>query len=174
MPDLPPRVVYGQNVFVASTAYIGGDVIIGDDCTIMHHVTIRGDVAPIRLGNRVNIQDGCVLHCNRDVMLELEDDVGVGHRAVIHCQRIGANSLIGTGAVLLDNAVVGRGCIVAAGALVTAGFRVPDGTVVMGVPARVVRPMEDRDRAYQAHVVQSYLTLGRLHAAGKYPNQPPE
>lgn len=166
--------MYGRNVFVASTAYIGGDVIIGDDCTIMHHVTIRGDVAPIRLGNRVNIQDGCVLHCNRDVMLELEDDVGVGHRAVIHCQRIGANSLIGTGAILLDNAVVGRQCIVAAGALVTAGFRVPDGMVVMGAPARVVRPVEDRDRVYQARVVQSYLTLGRLHAAGKYPNQPPE
>jgi len=104
MSILPHQVVYGRNVYVAPTAYVGGDVVIGDDCTIMHHVTIRGDVAPIRLGNRVNIQDGCVLHCNRNVTLELGDEVAVGHRAVVHCHRIGAGSLIGTGALLLDDA----------------------------------------------------------------------
>jgi len=171
---LPPRVVYGRNVFVAPTAYVGGDVFIGDDCIIMHHVAIRGDVAPIRLGNRVNIQDGCVLHCNCDVPLELEDDVAVGHRAVVHCHRVGAGSLVGIGALLLDDVVVGRGCIIAPGSVLAPRFVVPDGMVVMGIPGRITRAVEDRDRAYQARVIQGYLTLGRLHADGKYPNQSPE
>jgi carbonic anhydrase/acetyltransferase-like protein (isoleucine patch superfamily) len=174
MSILPHQVVYGRNVYVAPTAYVGGDVVIGDDCTIMHHVTIRGDVAPIRLGNRVNIQDGCVLHCNRNVTLELGDEVAVGHRAVVHCHRIGAGSLIGTGALLLDDAVVGCGCVVAPGAVLAPRSVVPDGMVAMGIPARIVRPVREPDRAYHARVVQGYLTLGRRHAAGEYPHQPPE
>jgi carbonic anhydrase/acetyltransferase-like protein (isoleucine patch superfamily) len=140
----------------------------------MHHVTIRGDVAPIRVGRRVNIQDGAVLHCNRGVTLEVEDDVGIGHRAVVHCRRIGSGSLIGIGALVLDNSVIGRGCLVAAGAVVTPGTVVPDGKVVMGTPAKPVRDATDEHRRYQALVVESYLNLGSLHAAGKYPSVVPE
>jgi len=170
----PHHVVFGRDVYVAPTAYIAGDVVIGDECTIMHHVVIRGDVAPIRIGRRVNIQDGAVLHCNRDVTLEIADEVAIGHRAVVHGKRIGPRSLIGIGALVLDGVEIGAGCIVAPGAVVPPGTVVPDGKVLMGVPAQVVRDANDRDRAYHARVIDGYKMLRRLHAAGEYPPARPE
>jgi len=164
------RSVIGRNVFIAQTATVCGEVIIGDDSTIMHHVTIRGDVGPITLGSRVNVQDGSVLHTKTGVPLDIADDVSIGHRAVVHCRRVGRRSLIGTGAIVLDDAEVGEGCIVAAGALVTPGTIVPDGKVVVGMPARATRDVTDADRGYIDHVIQRYLELGRQHAAGRYPS----
>jgi len=140
----------------------------------MHHVVIRGDVAPIRIGRSVNIQDGTVLHCNKGVPLEIGDDVTIGHRAVVHCKRVGPGSLIGIGSVVLDDAEVGDNCIVAPGAVVTPGLQVPDGTVVMGIPGRVVRDVADADREYLRRAVAGYRALNELHAAGKYPAEFPE
>ncbi len=157
-------------MYVAPSAYVGGDVTLGDDCTVMHQAVIRGDLAPVRIGNRVNFQDGTIVHTDIGVPLEIEDDVGVGHGAVIHCRSVGAGTLIGIGAIILDDCRIGRGCIVGAGAVVTPGAVVPDGKVVMGVPAAVVRDTTDAEAGYQRKVIRTYIELGRRHAEGRYPN----
>ncbi len=164
----------GSGVYIASTAYVGGDVTLGDDCTVMHHVTIRGDVSAITVGKRVNIQDGTVLHTKTDVPMDLADDIGIGHRAVVHCRRVARHTLIGIGAIVLDDAEVGEDCLIAAGALVTPGTIIPDGSVVMGMPAKVVRAVNAADLEYIDFVVGNYQRLNRLHADGLYPNVAPQ
>ena len=160
----------GRNVYIAPTAYVGGDITIGDDCTIMHHVVIRADIASIRIGARVNIQDGSIVHTPHGTALDIGDDVGIGHRAVIHGRRIGARTLIGIGSILLDDCEVGARCVVAAGALLPPGMIIPDQKVVMGIPARIVRDVTDDDLRMIDHVTKSYLELGPRHAAGEFPN----
>jgi len=97
VPTVEPKL--GSEVYIASTAYVGGDVEIGDRSTVMHHVMIRGDIAAIRLGARVNIQDGAIVHTKNGVPLDIADDVGVGHRAIVHCRRVGSRTLIGMGSI---------------------------------------------------------------------------
>lgn len=167
---LIPRPVIGKHVYIAETSFVAGDVHIGDHSTIMHHVMIRGDIAPIRIGARVNIQDGSVVHIQRGVPLEIADGVGVGHRAVVHCRSVGARSLIATGAIVLDGCEIGERCIIAAGTVLTPGTKIPDGSVVMGVPGKIVRQTTASDLAIIDHVVESYVELGRLHASGMFPN----
>ena len=109
----------GRNCFIAENAAIIGDVEIGDDCSIWYGAVLRGDVNPIRLGNRVNIQDGAVLHTlYKKSVVEIGDDVSVGHNAVIHGAKVGNDVLVGMGAVLLDGVEVADGSIIAAGAVV--------------------------------------------------------
>jgi len=168
--NLPDRVIIGKDVYLAPTAYVGGDVTLGDGCTVMHHVVIRGDVSPIRIGARCNIQDGTILHTNRGVPMDIEDDVSIGHRAVVHCRRLGAGTLIGIGAIVLDDCEIGRSCLIAAGAVLAPNTIVPDGKVVMGVPGKIVRDVNENEREYFREITASYLHLGRLHAAGTYPN----
>ncbi len=170
MSQNPIRPTIGRNVYIAPTAYVGGDVAIGDDSTVMHHVTIRGDVSAITIGQRVNVQDGTIIHTKSGVPLDIADDVSIGHRAVVHCRRIGRGTLIGIGAILLDDAEIGKGCIVAAGALVPPGMIIPDGKLVVGLPARITRDVTQEDREYLDRVGASYIVLGRQHAAGRYPN----
>jgi len=170
MSQNPIRPTIGRNVYIAPTAYVGGDVTIGDDSTVMHHVTIRGDVSAITIGQRVNVQDGTIIHTKSGVPLDIADDVSIGHRAVVHCRRIGRGTLIGIGAILLDDAEIGKGCIVAAGALVPPGMIIPDGKLVVGLPARITRDVTPEDREYLGRVGASYIVLGRQHAAGRYPN----
>ena len=160
----------GRSVYIAPTAFVAGRVTLGDHCSVWHHVMIRGDVAAIRIGKRVNIQDGAIVHTETDVDLDIADEVAIGHRAVVHCRRVGRATLIGIGAIVLDRAEIGEGCIVAAGALVPPGMKVPDGKVVMGVPAKVVRETTEDERAYHRHVVERYVQLAGKHAGGMYPN----
>ena len=168
--DLPDRVTLGNDVYIAPTAYVGGEVALGDGCTIMHHVVIRGDVSAIRIGRRCNIQDGAIVHTNRGVALDIADDVAVGHRAVVHCRSVGPGTLIGIGSIVLDDCEIGAGCIIAAGALLPPNTKIPDGKLVMGVPGKIARDVKDEERLYIREVIESYLHLGRLHASGKYPN----
>lgn len=163
----------GRGVYIAPTAYVGGDVTLGDECTIMHHVVIRGDVSAIRIGLRVNVQDGSVVHTKGGTPLDIADDVAIGHLACVHCRRVGPRSLIGIHSCVLDDAEIGADCIVAAAALVPPGMIVPDGKVVAGLPARIVRDVTDDDRRYIRYVVENYRKLGREHAAGRYPSCSP-
>ncbi len=163
-----PRI--GERVYIAPTAYVAGDLIVGDDTTIMHHVMIRADVSAIRIGARCNVQDGAIIHTKTGVPLDIDDDVAIAHRAVVHCRRVRSHTLIGIGAIVLDDAEIGQNCIVAAGALVPPRMIVPDGKVVVGTPARIVRDVTDEDRAYTRFVLDNYLRLGREHAAGRFPN----
>jgi carbonic anhydrase/acetyltransferase-like protein (isoleucine patch superfamily) len=160
----------GQNVYIAPTAYVGGEVTIGDECTIMHHVTIRGDVSKITIGRRVNVQDGTIIHTLTGVPLEIGDEVVIGHRAVVHCRRVGNRVLIGIGAVVLDNCELGDGALIAAGAVISPGTIVPPGKLVAGVPGKVLRDVTEQQRGYVDYALQNYARLNRDHAAGRYPN----
>jgi carbonic anhydrase/acetyltransferase-like protein (isoleucine patch superfamily) len=164
------KVVVGKSVYIAPTSYVGGHVVLGDHCTVMPHASIRGDFAPIRLGQRVNVQDGTVLHTDLDVPLEIGDDVTIGPGAVVHCTSVGAGSLVGIRATLLDGVVLGKNCMVAIGAVVTPGTEVPDGMLVAGAPARVQRPVTDHERAELRLTVEAYVKLGAQHWAGRFPN----
>lgn len=166
----PIHPVLGRDVYIAPTSYVGGDVVIGDQSTIMHHVMIRGDIAPIRIGARVNIQDGSVVHTPHGTPLDIADEVGVGHRAIVHCRRISSRSLIGMGSILLDDCEIGSRCLIAAGSVLAPRTIVPDGSVVMGIPGKIVRKTTERDLEIIDHVIRSYLNLGRLHASGRFPN----
>lgn len=129
----------GKNCFLADNAVLVGDVVIGDDCSIWYGAVLRGDVNPIRLGNRVNIQDGAVLHTlYRKSVVEIGDDVSVGHNAVIHGAKVGNDVLVGMGAILMDRAEIASGTIIAAGAVVLSDARLEPG-VYAGVPARKVK-----------------------------------
>ena len=127
----------GERCFLAENAAIIGDVIMGDDCSIWYGAILRGDVNPIRIGNRVNIQDGTVLHTlyQRSVV-EIEDDVSVGHNVTIHGAKVCKGALIGMGSTLLDYVEVGEGAVVAAGSVVLSKTIIEPYTLWAGVPAR--------------------------------------
>jgi len=163
------RLIDLGGIFVAESAVIVGDVELGPGTNVWPFVAIRGDVAPIRVGRRVSIQDHVMLHCRHGVALEIGDDVVIGHHACVHCARVGSGTLVGIGSRILDDAVIGAGCVVAAGAVVTPGTKVPEGMVVAGVPARVLRPVEQRDRDYVARVAARYVRLAASHVAGGFP-----
>ena len=130
---------FGENCFIAENAAIIGDVIMGDDCSIWYSTVLRGDVNSIKIGNRVNIQDGAVLHTlYKKSIVEIGDDVSVGHNAIIHGAKIGSRVLIGMGAVIMDNVVVPDDTIVAAGAVVLSNSILEPG-IYAGVPAKKVK-----------------------------------
>jgi len=130
----------GKNCFLAENATIIGDVAIGDDCSIWYNTVIRGDVNSIKIGNKVNIQDGSVLHTTYlKTVIEIGDNVSVGHNVIIHGARIGNNVLIGMGAIIMDNASVGENSIIAAGAVVLENTIVEPGSVFGGVPAKFIK-----------------------------------
>jgi carbonic anhydrase/acetyltransferase-like protein (isoleucine patch superfamily) len=129
----------GKNCFIAENAVIIGDVVIGDDCSIWYSSVLRGDVNPIIIGDRVNIQDGAVLHTlHKKSVVEIGNDVSVGHNAVIHGAKVGNDVLVGMGAIIMDNAEVADGSIIAAGAVVLSNLKLEPG-VYAGVPAKKVK-----------------------------------
>ena len=133
---------FGQEVFLAETAVVVGDVVMGDQCSIWYHAVLRGDVNSIRTGHRVNVQDGAVLHCTyRKCGLTIGNDVSIGHNAIVHGCTVEDQVLIGMGAIVMDQAVIGTGSLIAAGAVVTQGTIVEAGSLMAGVPARRVGPV---------------------------------
>ena len=137
-----PRI--GDRVFIAENAAVIGDVEIGNDCSIWYGTTIRGDVNMIRIGSRTNIQDNCTLHVTHERFPTIvAEEVTIGHGAIVHGCTIHRGALIGMGSCVLDGAVVGESALVGAGALVPEGMHVPPRTLVVGVPARVKRPLTE-------------------------------
>lgn len=131
---------FGKDCFVAENAVIVGDVEMGDQCSIWYNAVIRGDVHFIRMGNKVNIQDGAVVHCTyQKSPTTIGNNVSVGHNAIVHGCTIHDNVLVGMGAIVMDDCVVESNSIIAAGAVVTQGRRVEAGTIYAGVPARKVK-----------------------------------
>src|SRR3989339_1958753 len=129
----------GKNCFLAENAVIVGDVTIGDDCSIWYGAVLRGDVNPIVIGDRVNIQDGAVLHTlHKRSVVEIGDDVSVGHNAIIHGAKVGSKVLVGMGAILMDNSVIRDNTIIAAGAVVLSNVVLEPG-VYAGIPAKKVK-----------------------------------
>ena len=165
-----PTMTRIANAWIAPSAVVIGQVTLGRDASIWPGAILRGDVAPITLGRRVNVQDGSILHCGYDTPMTIADDVVIAHHVVLHGRCVGARTLIGNHATILDDAQIGGDCLIAAGAVLSPGTIIPDGSVVMGLPARVVRPIRDTERAYIARIVAGYLDLARRHAEGEFPS----
>lgn len=163
MPMLPygdaaPRL--GERVYLAPTAWVTGDVMTGDDCSFWFHTVARGDVHRIRIGHRTNVQDGAVLHVTHGTHpLTIGDEVVVGHAAVLHGCTVEDRVLVGIGARVLDGAVLENECQIGAGALVPPGMRVPAGHLVLGVPARVARPLTAEERAAIGEIAARYVEV---------------
>ena len=154
-----------RSVFVAPTAVVVGDVVLGEDTSVWYGCVIRGDVGPIRVGARTNLQDGCILHVTRGRRpLVVGNDVTAGHRAVLHGATIGDRCLIGMGAIVLDDAEIGEESLIAAGSVVLEGTRVPPRSFVAGVPASVRGPIPDPIRATLLTSAANYVALAREHA----------
>ncbi len=140
---LPIKGIYPQiteSCFIAPNATIIGDVIMGEECSIWFNAVVRGDVNSIRMGNKVNVQDGACIHCTyQKTTVELGNNVSIGHNAIVHGCKIANNVLIGMGAIIMDNAEIGENSIIAAGAVVLEGTKVPAGSIYAGVPAKKIK-----------------------------------
>ncbi|WP_342618111.1 gamma carbonic anhydrase family protein [Rhodoferax sp. GW822-FHT02A01] len=155
--SIAPRVAEGA--WVADSAQVMGNVELGQDSSVWFGAVVRGDTEGIRIGRATNIQDGSVLHADAGEPLTIGDDVTVGHMVMLHGCTVGDGSLIGIGAIVLNGAKIGKGCIVGAGALVTEGKEFPDGSMIIGSPAKAVReltPEQQRGlRATAKHYVDN-------------------
>jgi carbonic anhydrase/acetyltransferase-like protein (isoleucine patch superfamily) len=155
---------------VAPSAVVIGQVSLGADSSVWYTAVLRGDMAPITVGDQTNLQDGTIVHVDEGLPCAVGSRVGVGHRAILHGCTVEDDCLIGMGSVLLNGVQVGRGSVVAAGAVLREGMRVPPESLVMGVPARVVRAVDARLAARIASTWQHYVGLARRHRAGDFPS----
>ena len=153
--------------FLAHNATVVGDVTAGEGASFWFNTVVRGDVAPVVVGRRVNVQDGAVVHCDSGVPNVIEDDVTIGHRAVVHGTFVGRGTLVGMGAILLGRTRIGQECLVAAGAVVPPGLVVPDRMLVVGVPGRIARPVSDEDLKYMRWLTGHYVALAERYASGE-------
>jgi carbonic anhydrase/acetyltransferase-like protein (isoleucine patch superfamily) len=155
-------------LFLASTAIVTGDVTFGSGVNIWYSAVIRGDVAPITLGESVNLQDGVIVHCDFGYPNVIEPGVVAGHAAILHGIRVGANTLVGIGAKLLSGTDIGEECLIGAGALVPPGMKVPPRSVVMGLPGKIVRAVTDEEVARTRIINERYRELAKRYAAGEF------
>ena len=164
-PQLPPQGEY----WIADNAVVIGDVILKSGASIWFGCTVRGDNDPITIGENTNIQDGSVLHSDPGEPLTIGANVTVGHMAMLHSCTIGDNTLIGIGAVILGRAVIGRNCLIGAHALITEGKVIPDGSLVMGQPGKVVRPLEAAQIAALPASAQHYVQNWKRYSESLLP-----
>lgn len=156
----------GRNTFVAANAAIVGDVEVGEDCSLWFNTVLRGDVNSIRIGNRVNIQDGSVLHTlYQKSTIEIADDVSIGHNVTIHGAKIAPYALIGMGAVVMDDAEVGEGAIVAAGAVVLSRTKIGPNELWGGAPAHFIKKVDPaQSKELNQKIAHNYLMYSRWYS----------
>lgn len=165
IPFLEHSPVIHESAFVAPDANVIGKVWLGERSNVWFKSVLRGDIEPIRIGARSNIQDLCCLHTAKGYPVVVGEDVTVGHNVMLHGCTVEDWALIGMGAIVLNGAKVGRGAIVGAGAVVPEGFEVPPETLVLGVPAKVVRKLTEEDLARVRQGVQNYLDRAEIYRA---------
>lgn len=166
LDGVAPRFADAARAYIAPGAQVIGNVVFGVDASVWFNAVIRADHDRITIGDRANIQDGAVVHADPGVPATLGDDVTVGHRAIVHGATVGEGTLVGMGAVLLNRARIGDFCLIGANALVTEGKTFPDGSLIMGVPAKLVRPLTPEEQAGLRESAASYVANGRRFAAG--------
>lgn len=154
--------------FKACSAMVAGDVTIAADSSVWFGAVVRGDVASIRIGQRTNVQDNAVVHCETGVPNIIDDDVVIGHGALVHGKFVGKGSLIGMGAIVLDRVHIGSQCLIAAGSVVPPSLEVPDRMCVMGVPGKIIRPVSDAELQYMLRLAEHYRELAAKHVAGVF------
>lgn len=161
------RPTIGRGVFVAPNATVIGDVHLGDESSVWFGATLRGDVFPIRIGARTNVQDGSVVHVTGGkAATTVGDDVTLGHMVLLHGCTIGARCLVGMGSIVLDGAVLGEDSVLAAGSLLTPGAKIPPRSLAMGRPAKVLRPIRDADVAWVREAGELYVQYARTFQDG--------
>lgn len=161
LPGEKPRIA--PSAFIAPGAVVVGAVTIGENASFWYQCVARGDINRIRIGPRSNIQDGTVIHVSDDFPAIIGEGVSVGHRAIIHACEIGDETLVGMGAIIMDGAVIGPRCIIGAGSLVTKGTSVPEGSLVVGSPARVVRKLSPMEMDQNAALAAKYVEVARRY-----------
>ncbi len=170
LPHLEREPRIPDSCYIDVSARINGDVAMGENCSVWFHVSIRGDVHRIRIGDRVNIQDGCIFHTSYQTHpLEIGDDVSFGHGVIAHGCVIGSRSLVGMHSVVMDGAEIGDDTLIGAGSLVTENKKIPAGVLAYGRPAKAIRELTDEERAmvaqrsldYAAYAM-TYKRLGRF------------
>jgi carbonic anhydrase/acetyltransferase-like protein (isoleucine patch superfamily) len=157
-----------ESAFIHDDAVVLGNVTIGQRASVWPTAVIRGDCDRIEIGDDSNVQDGAVIHCDFGIPCIIGNRVTIGHRAVVHGALVQDDCLIGIGAIVLNKAVVGRGSLIGSGSVVTEGTVIPPDSLVLGVPAKVVRPLTDAQRARVADGHRSYVALSRRHLAGEF------
>lgn len=155
--NITPRI--HETAFVAPNSYVIGDVVLGESTTIWYNAVLRGDIDSIVVGDFSNIQEGCILHCKKGADLKIGSHVTVGHGAILHSCHIGNNTLIGMGAIVLDDAKVGNNCLVAAGSVVTPRTNIPDGSLIAGSPAEVKRILSEQEILEIKNNANEYINL---------------
>jgi carbonic anhydrase/acetyltransferase-like protein (isoleucine patch superfamily) len=158
-----------QDFYIAQGAVITGDVVLAPGVNIWYGCVIRGDIARITLGARVNLQDGCIVHADHKLPQDVDEGVVAGHAAVLHGRHIGRDTLIGIGAKLLSGCEIGDECLIAAGAVVTENRRIPSRSVVMGVPGKVMREIRPEELERTRAISANYLELAQRYARGAFP-----
>jgi len=157
--------IYGKNCFLAENATLVGDVIMGDGCSLWFNTVVRGDVNSIRIGHKVNIQDGVVLHCLYEKStINIGNNVSIGHNAIIHGATIHDNVLVGMGAIIMDHAIIGENSIIAAGALVLSGTIVEPGSIYGGIPAKRIKSVEqEQTNEMIEKIANNYLMYAKWY-----------
>ena len=158
-----------STAFIAPTACVMGAVTLEAESSVWYQAVLRGDLGPIVIGAQSNIQDGAVVHVDEGAPCTIGRRVGVGHRVILHGCIVEDDCLIAMGSVLLNQVRIGTGSVVAAGAVVPEGMVVPPGSLVMGVPGRIVRPVDESLKLRIADTWAHYVELARQHRAGRYP-----
>ena len=149
---------FGKNCFLAENATITGDVIMGDSCSVWFNAVIRGDVNSIRIGNKVNIQDGAIVHCTyQRASTDIGNNVNIGHGAIVHGCAIHDNVLIGMGAIVMDHAIVESFSIIAAGSIVLEKTRIESGFIYAGSPAKKLKAISDEQRKLLEELADRYV-----------------
>ena len=164
LDGLTPRV--DASAWVADNAQVMGDVTLAADSSIWFGVTVRGDTDAISIGAGSNIQDGSVLHADHGIPVVVGERVTVGHMVMLHGCTIGDESLIGIGAIVLNGAKIGKNCLIGAGSLVTEGKEFPDGSMILGSPAKVVRQLSPEQIAGIRASAQHYIDNARIFRSG--------
>ncbi|MBT4904928.1 MAG: gamma carbonic anhydrase family protein [Flavobacteriaceae bacterium] len=150
---------WGSDCFVAENATLIGDLIMGDQCSVWYQAVIRGDVNAIRVGNRVNIQDGAVIHATYEkAATTIGDDVSIGHNAIVHGCILKDKVLVGMGSIIMDNCIVESNSIIAAGSVVTQNTHIPEGTIYAGIPARKIKDIDpELQKGEIERIAKNYL-----------------
>lgn len=150
---------WGSDCFVAENATLIGDLIMGDQCSVWYQAVIRGDVNAIRIGNRVNIQDGSVIHATYEKAgTTIGNDVSIGHNAIVHGCTLKDSVLVGMGSIIMDNCIVESNSIIAAGSVVTQNTHVPEGTIFAGIPARKIKDIDSKlQKGEIERIAKNYL-----------------
>ena len=150
---------WGSDCFVAENATLIGDLIMGDQCSVWYQAVIRADVNAIRIGNRVNIQDGAVIHATYEKAgTTIGDDVSIGHNAIVHGCTLKDSVLVGMGSIIMDNCIVESNSIIAAGSVVTQNTHVPEGTIFAGIPARKIKDIDPKlQKGEIERIAKNYL-----------------